>query len=483
MFGALSSTINFDQLVSMVLVTSIIPIFGEVAKQLVIIIFDWITKIFNYVTDHLYKYNTVTIKKISRISNIISDTDDQVRNGVLINSVLDYVNKRGITSNSTELVLNNDGTGRGNNSFHKTSTMLKIPKKHISVDGFVIEYEKIENIIKSKNANGIETIHNEGDTVVFTYLLTISSKKSIELINKFVDDCYRTYVDKIYPLSEDERQYFFSQSPNMIFARYNLVNTTTFNDIFFPQKDEVIELLTKLESGKLSKLGLFLSGLPGCGKSSLIRAIAHHTGRNIVAVKLSLIKTDEDIMNLFFSEHIMLKDKTYQLIPINKRIYALEDFDAETDIIETRKSDCSSPNSCSGSSSSANELLAKALIQATDKTGKTNNDVSNKWTLSGFLNAIDGIMQLNGPIIVFTTNHPEKIDPAVYRYGRVNAQINMTKMKKNDAIKLITKFFDDCDQNIKDILVDDIITPSHLEALCQKTKNLTELRQQILDLN
>lgn len=41
-------------------------------------------------------------------------------------------------------------------------------------------------------------------------------------------------------------------------------------------------------------------------------------------------------------------------------------------------------------------------------------------TLSGFLNAIDGLATPEGPIVIFTTNCPEALDPAIVRPGRVD---------------------------------------------------------------
>ena len=49
-------------------------------------------------------------------------------------------------------------------------------------------------------------------------------------------------------------------------------------------------------------------------------------------------------------------------------------------------------------------------------------------TLSGLLNFIDGLWSSCGDerIIIFTTNHKEKLDPALLRPGRMDVHVNMS---------------------------------------------------------
>lgn len=49
-------------------------------------------------------------------------------------------------------------------------------------------------------------------------------------------------------------------------------------------------------------------------------------------------------------------------------------------------------------------------------------------TLSGFLNFIDGLWSSCGDerIIVFTTNHKDKLDPALLRPGRMDVHVHMS---------------------------------------------------------
>ena len=44
-------------------------------------------------------------------------------------------------------------------------------------------------------------------------------------------------------------------------------------------------------------------------------------------------------------------------------------------------------------------------------------------TFSGLLNALDGVGSGNGVILILTTNHKERLDPALIRSGRVDIEL------------------------------------------------------------
>jgi chaperone BCS1 len=53
------------------------------------------------------------------------------------------------------------------------------------------------------------------------------------------------------------------------------------------------------------------------------------------------------------------------------------------------------------------------------------------FTLSDLLEILDGMIESDGRMIVFTTNHPENLDPALLRPG--NTKISQSaKMGSND---------------------------------------------------
>ena len=63
-------------------------------------------------------------------------------------------------------------------------------------------------------------------------------------------------------------------------------------------------------------------------------------------------------------------------------------------------------------------------------------------TLSGLLNAIDGVGAQEGRILFMTTNYPERLDGALTRPGRVDASFRLGYASKSGAGELFDQFFE-----------------------------------------
>jgi chaperone BCS1 len=137
--------------------------------------------------------------------------------------------------------------------------------------------------------------------------------------------------------------------------------------------------------------GILFTGPPGNGKTSLIRALATHLKRDIAIIKLNVRGMDDAALQTAFSSDI-----------VKEGIIALEDIDC---------------------------LFEGRLGQ------------ESKVTFSGLLNAIDGIASQEGLILCMTTNHPEKLDPALIRPGRVDLQVEITNVVRPQAVAYFNKFY------------------------------------------
>ena len=65
-------------------------------------------------------------------------------------------------------------------------------------------------------------------------------------------------------------------------------------------------------------------------------------------------------------------------------------------------------------------------------------------TFSGMLNALDGICgATNGALVFLTTNHPERIDPAMMRPGRVDVVMEFSLANLDQAAEMFRTFYPD----------------------------------------
>ncbi|KAK8522575.1 hypothetical protein V6N13_115539 [Hibiscus sabdariffa] len=140
--------------------------------------------------------------------------------------------------------------------------------------------------------------------------------------------------------------------------------------------------------GKAWKRGYLLYGPPGTGKSSLIAAMANYLQFDVYDLELTRIYDNSELKRLLVSTR-------------NRSIVVIEDIDCSIEL-QNR--------------------------QETGESETPEQATNNKFTLSGLLNFIDGLWSSCGDerIIVFTTNHKDRLDPALLRPGRMDMHIHMT---------------------------------------------------------
>ncbi|CAO2828102.1 unnamed protein product [Amaranthus hypochondriacus] len=154
--------------------------------------------------------------------------------------------------------------------------------------------------------------------------------------------------------------------------------------------------------GRAWKRGYLLYGPPGTGKSSLIAAMANYLKFDIYDLQLSSVDNDSALRRLLLST-------------TNKSILAIEDIDCSLGSTDRQVI----------SSNLANQLKVKDML---GNHHELQMDSDSKMSLSGLLNFIDGLWSSCGDerIFIFTTNHKEKLDPALLRPGRMDMHIHMS---------------------------------------------------------
>ena len=188
------------------------------------------------------------------------------------------------------------------------------------------------------------------------------------------------------------------------------------------------------------QLGLLLSGLPGAGKTSVIKAIANLTKRHIINVNFANITTATQLKNLFYNEKIntytdvnMSTNHSY-FIPIDQRLYVLEELDAIGDIVKQRTD-----------------------INNIEPT------VNDELTLMEILTVLDGTQEIPGRIVIMTTNHPEILDKALIRPGRIDVNVKFSYATRDLILEMYEAYFDKpFNYNYYDKLPDKILSPAEV---------------------
>ncbi|OEL27434.1 AAA-ATPase ASD, mitochondrial [Dichanthelium oligosanthes] len=204
--------------------------------------------------------------------------------------------------------------------------------------------------------------------------------------------------------------------------------------------------------GKAWKRGYLLYGPPGTGKSAMIAAMANYLDYDIYDIELTSVHSNSDLRKLFIETK-------------SKSIIVIEDIDCSLDLSGSRKN-----------KEETAEDKKDGSTPAGDKAEKKKADTSSKVTLSGLLNFIDGLWSACGAerLIVFTTNHVEKLDPALVRRGRMDKHIEMSycgfeafKFLANTYLGVVShELFDD----IRELLQEVNMTPADVaENLTRKS--------------
>ena len=97
---------------------------------------------------------------------------------------------------------------------------------------------------------------------------------------------------------------------------------------------------------------------------------------------------------------------------------------------------------CMRGSQSREELGLAKDGTATSKE----NTAANVVTLSGLLNVLDGFHAPSGVLFVMTTNHVERLDPALLRLGRIDYKLYLGKASGQQKVELYRRFFPDASE-------------------------------------
>lgn len=113
-------------------------------------------------------------------------------------------------------------------------------------------------------------------------------------------------------------------------------------------------------------------------------------------------------------------------------------------------------------------LPRRALLVLEDVDVLFNEDrksqTSSALTFSGMLNALDGLISVDGVIGIFTTNHIERLDPALIRGGRVDRRFEFVHPNHKQMCALFLSFYEDASREVAERFADGVLSRPEAEA-------------------
>lgn len=372
----------------------------------------------------------------------------------------------------------------------------------------------INKIPRQKNVNKIKYKTYEINYCMDTEIITIYTDREkkrenqkvtlwveidefckIDILEEFCQMCIVKYLESLM-INKWEQKIFINKDGT--WTSQNSNNTRKLDTIILKNslKEEIkndIDLFLNSEEWYTHRdipytRGYLFYGLPGTGKTSLIKGLSLHIKRHIHFLMLNEINSDGQLLELMKS------------INYKETILVIEDIDAMIEIVKSRdlqKPDTDNNNNNSDSDSDSDYDKKKKHkkskkrqdnpnnnnvndrpsykykdLQNIDSNGAQNVPKKSGVSLSGILNALDGIFNNSGRILIMTTNHPELLDDALIRPGRCDRKFLFDNCDRNQIKGLYEMFFNvTCPMNQLESIKSDFYSPAHLTSVFLRYRN------------
>jgi AAA+ superfamily predicted ATPase len=361
----------------------------------------------------------------------------------------------------------------------------------------ISEMEEVEN-------NNKETkMESKIDKIKITLY---SYKLGIGELTQYVENITENYlkgiknsrknINFIYTLNKTK----FEDSSYECWNECKFESVKTFDNTFFDGKDYLLKNLEFFldnkdwyyEKGRPYTLGIGLHGPPGTGKTSVIKAIANKTKRHIINLSMKIIKTRRQLIDFFF-ESTYNRNNDYGSITFENKIIVIEDIDCIGDIILDRSKKTSKKEKNFTKNSSSTNINFGDILQSIVEVNDSSNGVVTKpfstltdddsITLDDILNIWDGINETSGRILIISSNHYDKLDPALVRPGRIDVPLELGNASRQTISQIYKHYYNEkiCKNVLKQIK-EYKHSPAAIINLCSISSNSSEFVKNLLKL-
>lgn len=256
-------------------------------------------------------------------------------------------------------------------------------------------WNNVPIIVWCKSSKSNSSNDGENDNKNSLYLITLNNHVCVKTLNMLIKK-FVTYYKKYAEHKWSSGMYIGINRHGASYTHYKEnVKLRNFDDVFVTKKirDElklsIDNFISKKKWYKEKHIpyhfGILLYSEPGTGKSSLAQAICSYAGGKLLTVP------GDDVSNI---DRYIVPFRDGRLDKLG--VILIEDIDCGMDM---------------------NKIESRSYNYGSDKG--SNNGLAN------ILNTIDGVDSVENVIYIFTTNHIDKLDPALIRPGRIDLKIEV----------------------------------------------------------